>query len=384
MVAGQIQHTQRVCEAIAHVAAIWLVPDSPWMRRAEQEIPRHTPYSPQMVRACLESTFLGYDTKSLWAWVKRDFRSSSSSSTKSKVLVLLPSTVFAVAWQVATAAWLAGVRVIFKPSRREPLFAKLLKKSVLSEAGSILPIETWNVGQRIRNFHQHDAIIIFGNDETIRRLETLPTIHHRLLSFGTKVSVAYVNRKSLTGVFLHALISRAAWDAVLYETQGCLSPQCFYVEEGGKISPERFAEKLAAAMEELDASLPPRITEEDRWAGESFWQRWRFRESQGRAHIFGRHVVFHRESHFEPCGLKRVVFVTSLRRASGLADHLGLWRERLSTIAVSDGMFSKGLSVSFGLGQMDGVRFCKIGQMHQPPPGWRNGGISLLRELKGS
>lgn len=390
MAARQIQHAresrlERTLKAIAHVAEVWLRPDSPWMSRAEREISRGALYSREMVRVCLTSTFLGYGHESLRTWVKRDLRTGFfPGSAGGDVLVLLPSTVFAVAWQAATAVWLAGACVILRSSRREPVFARLFRKSVFTEAGSVLPIQMQNVSQRwskTPDFRQYTAVIAFGRDETIQQLQALPEICDRLISFGTKVSVVYVAKQSLTEISLQNLIYRAAWDAVLYETQGCLSPQCFYIEEGGSISPQRFAEKLTMVMDELDSCLPRKVTEEDCWIEEGFWQRWRFRESQGRAHIFGRHVVFHREPHFEPCGLKRVVFVTPVRQPSDLVDHLGPWGNRLSTIAVSDAMLPEKLKRDFNLGTKIDIRFCEIGQMHQPPPWWRNGGISLLRKL---
>ncbi len=331
-----------------------------------------------MVRACLRSTFSGHDSDVLREWIKRDSpRCFDCKQSGGRVLIIPPSTIFAAVWQAATAAWLASATVVLRPSRREPAFARLLQQSVLAEAGEILPTQILNSEPGTQNLYPFTTIVAYGSDQTIQTLRHSSKTN--LIGFGTKISVAYVGRQGLRQYGLDDLAARAAWDTVLYETQGCLSPQCFYVEEGDHLSAVQFARKLAIAMEKLDARLPRITRKDEKLEEESFWQTWRFWESQGRAHIFGRRVIFQREDRFEPCGLRRVVFVIPLRRPGDVIRHCGKWTNRLSTIAGSDAASLARLKQSFG--SQRGIRFCTIGEMHQPPPWWRNGGVNLLREL---
>jgi len=331
-----------------------------------------------MVRACLRSTFSGHDSDVLREWIKRDCpRCLDRKRSSCRVLIIPPSTIFAAAWQAATAAWLAGATVVLRPSRREPVFARLLQQSVLAEAGEILPAQILKSEPGTQNLYPFTTIVVYGSDQTIQTLQH--SSKTKLIGFGTKISVAYVERQGLRQYGLDDLAARAAWDTVLYETQGCLSPQRFYVEEDDHLSAVQFARKLAIAMEKLDARLPRMTRKNEKLEEEGFWQTWRFRESQGRAQIFRRRVILQREDCFEPCNLRRVVFVTPVRRPDDIIRHCGKWTKRLSTIAGSHATSLDQLKQSFG--SQRGIRFCAIGEMHQPPPWWRNGGLSLLQKL---
>ncbi len=219
------------------------------------------------------------------------------------------------------------------------------------------------------------AIIAYGKDSTLQHLQSL---HTRLIGFGSKLSLGFITQEGLWEKNPSELINRAAWDTVLYETQGCLSPHCFYVKESTTLSAQTFAIKLAKKIREYTKNLPQKKIPNQDLEEASFWQRWKFRESQGRAQIFDKSVILHQEA-FEPCGLRRRVFVTPIRYLSELRKHCQEWLPRVSTIALSD----KRVEAEFQsmTNRYQGIRFCEIGQMHQPPPWWKNGGISLLREL---
>ena len=55
-------------------------------------------------------------------------------------------------------------------------------------------------------------------------------------------------------------VTETAHDAAiatsLYDQLGCLSPQMFWVEEGGEVSTEEFGEYLAKSMEDVSKSTP--------------------------------------------------------------------------------------------------------------------------------
>lgn len=55
-----------------------------------------------------------------------------------------------------------------------------------------------------------------------------------------------------------ALARRAAWDVMRYDQQGCYSPQIFYVQRGGLVSPRDFAAYLAGELANLHRRFPRR------------------------------------------------------------------------------------------------------------------------------
>jgi hypothetical protein len=105
------------------------------------------------------------------------------------------------------------------------------------------------------------AVLAFGGDEAIASVSKLSQPDAVRVLHGPKVSVAYVERRSLTYAALRGLAARAALDVSLYDQQGCLSPHAFYVERRGEVTPAKFAEVFASALEARAHELPRGIVE---------------------------------------------------------------------------------------------------------------------------
>jgi len=99
-------------------------------------------------------------------------------------------------------------------------------------------------------------VIAYGDDETIAELRRLARADATFLGYGHKLSLAVVGREAMTPLTLPALAEAAAFDASVYDQQGCLSPHAFYVEEGGELSSRAFAERLSDAMAAYAARVP--------------------------------------------------------------------------------------------------------------------------------
>ena len=100
-----------------------------------------------------------------------------------------------------------------------------------------------------------NAVIAYGDDNTVKAIRDLTPPQARFLGYGHKVSCAVVGREALTMDTLPAVAENAAFDVSIYDQQGCLSPHMLFVEEGGEVSPRKFAAALAQAMPNMP---PPR------------------------------------------------------------------------------------------------------------------------------
>ena len=60
----------------------------------------------------------------------------------------------------------------------------------------------------------------------------------------------------LSSFTLAKIVSKAADDIAAWDQSGCLSPHAIYVETGGPIGPERFAELLAAELAKRETTHP--------------------------------------------------------------------------------------------------------------------------------
>jgi hypothetical protein len=77
------------------------------------------------------------------------------------------------------------------------------------------------------------------------------------LGYSHRVSFGVVAREALDDqAAAVALAADVALAVATFDQRGCVSPHLVYVEEGGDISPEGFAEMLAEALDRLETELP--------------------------------------------------------------------------------------------------------------------------------
>lgn len=74
--------------------------------------------------------------------------------------------------------------------------------------------------------------------------------------FGPKYSFAVVGRNSINMNKISDFMYRLALDASVFDQQGCNSPHTVFVEQGGTLEGEPFAQHLANAMGELLKRIP--------------------------------------------------------------------------------------------------------------------------------
>ena len=63
-------------------------------------------------------------------------------------------------------------------------------------------------------------------------------------------------REVLAGPIRARIAARVADDVVAWNQLGCLSPHVIYVQSGGEVSPEKFAELLADELERREQTEP--------------------------------------------------------------------------------------------------------------------------------
>jgi hypothetical protein len=78
----------------------------------------------------------------------------------------------------------------------------------------------------------------------------------RFLGHGHRVSFGFVAGEVLYGSRGKKIVAAAADDVVAWNQLGCLSPHVIYVQLGGEIAPEHFAQLLADELEKREASEP--------------------------------------------------------------------------------------------------------------------------------
>jgi hypothetical protein len=223
-----------------------------------------------------------------------------------------------------------------------------------------------------------DATIVYGSDETIAALRSrIP---------AGKIFIGHGHRASLGVVWddpEFASCAGAARDASLFDQQGCLSPQVFYVRENGPGFAREYAEHLASAMDQFNRTHPRGpLTVGEKAAIANLRAAYRFRAAgdlrvalwEGGGNLDWT-VIYEEDAWFTASPLNRVIFVKPLPEdlpgAMGPAvDHVG---------AVGLWPCNKELADRFAT--LRPSRFCPIGRMQDPPWTWHNGGLARLASL---
>jgi len=167
----------------------------------------------------------------------------ASVEPASRVHVILSANVFVGTLRAVALALAASPHVFLRPSRREPIVATLLARS-LDEAGEGLV----HLVDRVEPV-SGDEVHVYGHDETIREVREglSPDIHLR--GHGTGFGLAVHDEGSDLAQAADAL----AWDVVPFDQRGCLSPRVVLAPPA---LAEAFAAEMARALREAEAQVP--------------------------------------------------------------------------------------------------------------------------------
>ncbi len=227
-----------------------------------------------------------------------------------------------------------------------------------------------------------DAIVVFGSDATVAELRRRARPDQTFLAHGHRVSLGIIFEGD------EAPSADAAACAVsLFDQQGCLSPQGFYVRETSALNARAYAERLAAALARRHAAHPRAAPGLEGSAALAAWrEEWRFRAANAPA----QHALWTSpgstawtvlydgaDPAFTPSPLYRTVVVkplpADLRGALApvrpFLSAVGLWpatREHADWLAAQD---------------LGASRFCALELMQFPPLTWHQDGITPLASL---
>lgn len=245
-------------------------------------------------------------------------------------------------------------------------------------------------------FEHADCVTATGSDETLTAIRRRLSPRTKFLGYGHQVSFGYVANGNLSGVDARKAAGQAANDIVAWDQSGCLSPHVIYVEHGGTVSAELFAEMLAKELEEREKAQPRGELPVEHAAGiasrRSFYETraayfhtntmpdypatriWKSENSTAWT------VIYEADPRFQTSCLNRFIYVkgvTDLTEALQNADSI---RGKVSTVGLSAPQ-DKVQRLAIELARWGATRACPLGQMQRPPLTWRHDGRLPLGEL---
>ena len=198
-------------------------------------------------------------------------------------------------------------------------FARSLAE-VDPELATSLSVVTWPGGQTALEemaFSRADVVIASGSEQTLAAIR--PRVRGQFIGYGHKVSFSLIAKEVLADTT--EVARQTAYDVMLFDQQGCLSPQLVYVEQGGPVSPNEFAQHLSHALAHWEHIIPRgRVSQETsvairRVRDETEWQALAGKESVLYTSPQGTEwtVMYEADPTFMPSPLYRTIRVKPLK-----------------------------------------------------------------------
>ncbi len=400
-----------VVEILDRSVGLWLEADSPWLEAASRRIAAATPYCESMVRIGITRLLEGCRKDGLLALLEGElgdpgvldtFRPGSGAGGSHRALgPALTTHIFS-----GNVPGLPAISLIHgllvksanlgKPASEEPVFPALFVRSIAAvdtKLAASVAILSWAGGDaavETAAFEASEAVIAYGSDASIEsiRARVPPTV--RFVSHGHRVSFAVIGREALDPAAVGSLAERVAYDVSLFDQQGCVAPHMVYVERGGAIPPQEFAEKLAEAMAAFERVMPRgRLSLEETSAIQHLRTEAELRELREEpVRLFASPggtawtVIYEDDPGFVPSCLNRAVRVKALADVRELPGVVRPFSRFLQSVGVAMSRERRD-RLADALAPLGVCRSCPIGEMPHPPLAWHHdGGFNLLPLLK--
>ena len=178
---------------------------------------------------------------------------------EASVAVVLSANVFVAAHRALALALAASPTVVVRPSRREPLFARLL---VEATGGLVRLDPTLDVAEL-----REGTVHVYGRDATIAALRARATVP--VLGKGHGRGVVLLGPSPADEA-----IAGLARDVALFDQRGCASPRIVWAVDaaGDGAAPRDVAARLHEALGALGESVPRGLLDAEERAAVATWR----------------------------------------------------------------------------------------------------------------
>jgi len=258
--------------------------------------------------------------------------------------------------------------------------------------GACLEVAEWrggNAGLEAALFAEANCVTATGSDETLAAIRAQLPVKTRFLGYGHRVSFGFVAGEVLHGSRAKKVVAAAADDVVAWNQLGCLSPHVIYVEAGGEISPENFAELLADELERREQTEPRGELAAEHAAAIAS-RRGIYEVRAAHSPETTRHwcsknstawtVVYEADTRFQMSCLNRFIYVKAVSDLTAALQGADEIRGKVSTVGIA-APEEKINEIAMQLAFWGVTRVCPLVQMQNPPLAWRHDGRPPLCDL---
>jgi len=237
-------------------------------------------------------------------------------------------------------------------------------------------------------FEEASCVTATGRDETLADIRRRLPLKVRFLGFGARLSFAYVAHEVLSGIHAQKVLERAATDILAWNQLGCLSPHVIYVQTGGVMTADKFADRLAEVLAQRELTEPRgdlavedagviasrRSLYELRAAHSPDTRLWCSQKSTAWT------VVYEADPRFQISCLNRFIYIKEVKDLTEALQAADSVRGKVSTVGLAAAEH-KTQELATELARWGVTRVCPLGQMQDPPLTWRHDGRPALGDL---
>ena len=413
--------TDSLVKVLCDVAEAWLKPDNTFRRLALESGPEKTGFSQATLKKGLDNFFRQFMPGNFHALLVQELGDArrldrfvacggdapvagvfGSGSNRAALAVGPELLVHIMAGNVPNPALMS---IVLGLLTRSAQFAKCASGSAFlprlfahsiyaadANLGACLEIAEWrggNAGLETALFAEADCVTATGSDETLAAIRARLPVKTRFLGYGHRVSFGFVAHEVLSGIHTRQIVSRATDDVVAWNQLGCLSPHVVYMQTGGEVSPEKFAELLADELERREQTEPRGELPAEHAAAiasrrgiyevraahsPETTQHWCSRDSTAWT------VVYEADARFQLSCLNRFIYVKPVRDLAEALQNAEMVRGQVSTVGL--GVPEHKLEeLAVQLARWGVTRGCPLGRMQNPPLTWRHDGRPVLGDL---
>ena len=405
--------TESLVKTLSRVADAWLEPDNAFRKFALELGPAQTGFSRETLARGLDNFFGRLTRDNFHALLVQEFGDvkrldalcATPAEQKQNRMAILNAPEFQVHIAAGNIPNPALISMVFGLLTRSAQFVKCASGSSLlprlfahsiyefdPKLGACLEVAEWRGGNALLEnalFAEADCVTATGSDETLAAIRSQLPLKVRFLGYGHRVSFGFVAGEDLFGSSAKKIVAHAADDVVAWNQLGCLSPHVIYVQLGGEVSPDRFAELLAEELDKREKSEPRgelpvelavtiasrRGIYEIRAAHSPETTRhWCSKDSTAWT------VVYEADAHFQMSCLNRFVYVKAVADLTAMLQGADDIRGKVSTVGIAVPA-DKAQEIATQLARWGATRVCPLGQMQNPPLSWRHDGRPVLGDL---
>jgi hypothetical protein len=261
-----------------------------------------------------------------------------------------------------------------------------------AKLGACLEIAGWRGGNAALEkvlFAEADCVTATGDDETLMAIRSQLPVKIRFLGHGHRVSLGFVAHEVLYGSRAKKIVAAVADDVVAWNQLGCLSPHVIYIQLGGEISPEHFAQLLAEELERREQTEPRGELPAEHAAAiasrRGIYEVRAAHSPEMTRHFFSKDstawtVIYEADARFQMSCQNRFIYVKGVLDLKTALENADSVRGKVSTVGIA-APEDKAQEIATQLARWGATRICPLGQMQNPPLTWRRDGRPVLGDL---